>query len=195
MSLEEREDEEDEDEPAAEMEITLDSQKGEDQEDDHEEEEEEEEDMGVGPDETPPMKGSTSGLPVSRYVCGMSKILQTDELSEIQAGSVDFRPSMNIGQLLDPAEDQHENPETSDANNETTPKISIEEFSTLVKKNLGYSTPDLELARKIYCLIKDAGKYGITMESVKLGVATEKTGTMTVDDIIQDLLNIQLVCE
>ena len=124
----------------------------------------------------------------------MSTLLQIDEMAELQHGTTVLRPSMNIGTLLEPSEE--ENIEIYSVNEsiiehtDTPIVIEFDEFLSFAKI-LGYSNSDLSISKQIYSVINEADRSGITMATLMITVS--KDIQMSVKDIVQDLINFGLV--
>ena len=128
----------------------------------------------------------------------MSTLLQIDEMAELQHGTTVLRPSMNIGTLLEPSEE--ENIEIYSVNEsiiehtDTPIVIEFDEFLSFAKI-LGYSNSDLSISKQIYSVINEADRSGITMATLMNTVYKDIhiDTQMSVKDIVQDLINFGLV--
>ena len=138
-------------------------------------------------------KGLSDGGAIELHTtkCGVSTLLQLDELSELQHGFIDMGPSLNIGMLLDPL------PEASETPREEIPArgkavISLEEFTTTLASSIGYEERDVELAKEVYGVVERSGGSGVTESDVVKVLPVREEG-VTVCDVIQDLLNFEVV--
>ena len=121
---------------------------------------------------------------------GISTVLQVDEYADLQHGSVDFSPSFNIGKVLGPITEP--GVVSLSGNDHFSVVMSLEQFCGLAN-TIGYEECDLVLAKNMYSLIQEAGKIGITEEDISTVLAASVTGNLTINDIIQDLLNFGIV--
>ncbi len=124
---------------------------------------------------------------------GVSSILQVDEFSDLQHGSIDLRPSLNIGKTLDPVLSEQSPLPLYEHTNSLSVVLSMEQFINNIANTIGYEVYDLQLARKVYSLIETSGKEGLTGEKIVTMMANSETRNMAIVDIIQDLLNFGIV--
>ena len=144
-------------------------------------------------EETTPKLGGVGDPVVAR--CGVSTMLHVDEYAELQPGSLDLGPSVNIGQLLDPIEGATLEPpgirgEPRDQHNVL---ISLDEFLSLMG-TLGYCESDVVLAKRVYSAIEESGRSGISETSLSEGLeGWVRPGGVAIGDVVQDLLNFEMV--
>ena len=149
---------------------------------------------GTAEEATPKTGVTNEAIPVVK--CGISTMLQVDECSQLQHGSVDIGPSLNIGRFLDPLQGPPSEPSGNNGRaEEPSVHVSFDEFVSLAQ-TLSYEKCDLELARRIYEAVESSGRDGISEETLSktlVGGACVPRGKMTISDIIQDLLNFEMV--
>ena len=135
---------------------------------------------------------------ISQARSGVSTLLQIDEMAELQHGTTVLRPSINIGTLLEPLEEEnieiHSVNESISEHTDTPIVIEFDEFISFAEV-LGYSSSDLSISKQIYSVINEADKSGITMATLMNTVYKDIhiDTQMSVKDIVQDLINFGLV--
>ena len=123
---------------------------------------------------------------------GISTLLNIDESSHLQHGSLSIRPSVNIGRLLDPLEDEKQ----SSAGTATdTLEVSIQSFVAFASSYLGYTPVAIETARQVYAVINDTGDKGVAMETLleRFTGSGNQEKKRNFESILQDLMNFDLV--
>ncbi|XP_019861323.1 PREDICTED: uncharacterized protein LOC109589733 [Amphimedon queenslandica] len=129
--------------------------------------------------------------PGSVMKAGIGTLLNIDESSHLQHGTLRIRPPINIGCLLDPL-DEEEKGEKQVLGIGLSEEVSLGSFAAFVSAHLGYSSVAIETARRIYTVIDEAGNKGVAMEILRMRI-TEKEEGRDFGNILQDLINFDLI--
>ena len=154
--------------------------------DDDSDEEMEVESGGVARDQVSAPRTQAAGS------SSISILLNIDEVSPLQHGSLVITPGANIGSLLDPSE-RVSLPEQCSADDEDSllVAVSFDEFLVIARERLGYSTSDCELAKELKRLV-EGGKEGVRDVSELCCVSVDGQQKST-EAVIQDLVNFEQV--
>lgn len=129
--------------------------------------------------------------PGSVSKAGISTLLNIDESSDLQHGTLCISPPINIGCLLDPLYEE-EKGEKQILGVGLSEEVSLESFAGFASVHLGYSSVAIETAKQIYTVIDGAGSRGVAMETLKTRITEKEEGRDFVN-ILQDLINFDLV--
>ena len=159
----------------------LQSALNEQDQDDDSDEEMETESGGVSREQAPRTQAAGSS--------SISVLLNIDEISPLQHGSLVMVPGANIGSLLDPLEPVSMQEQCStDEDSSYAAMISFDEFLVIAKERLGYSVSDCEVAKELRRLVEE----GVKNENKLYGVTIDGQQKST-EAVIKDLVNFELV--
>lgn len=133
---------------------------------------------------------------------GMNTLLHFDESTPMQHGAILIRPTMNIGVLLDPLDEEEQEEEGLHQQQDDTiaPKDlghapekdgPLDWFLSVGCKHFSYTPVETELARRVYAAVDDASTAGITM----LTLQTTCEGHHSLEKVVGNLVNLELVSE
>ena len=136
-------------------------------------------------------EGSKSHTPGSVIRAGIGTLLNIDESSDLQHGTLRIRPPINIGCLLDPL-DEEKKGEKQILGVSLSEDVSFESFVAFASA-LCYSSVAVETAKQIYAVVDGAGSKGVSMETLKTRITEQQREGRDLVNILQDLINFDLV--